>query len=119
MNNQTTFKRGKGENKYSIVELILTFNLFGYFLESIMLYKVLEVALDDIPKFWCFILPYPEEFLPILIANILVGITVSIWFFKSANKEITFSSKNKFLLISPFLQLAIFILIAFLTGRYV
>ena len=116
MYNQTTIK---SNNKYSFVQRILTFNLFGYFLKSLMLYQVLKVALDDIPKFWCFILPFPEDFIPIVIVNILVGIIASIWFYKSENKNITFNSRHKFLLISPFLQLAIFVLIGFLTAKYV
>ena len=119
MNNQTTIKRSKGENKYSIVERILVFNLFGYFLESIMLFKTLQKVLGDIPKFWCFRLPYPEIFLEIIIANILIGIIASIWYYKSASKNIMLNSKSKFLLISPFLQLAIFVLIGFLTAKYI
>lgn len=105
--------------KYSFIERILIFTLFGYFIEGFMLIRVLEVALDDIPKFWCFLLPYPEFLIEILSVNILIGIFASIWFFTSYNKSIIFTSKHKLLLISPFLQLAIWVLIIFFTVKYV
>ena len=105
--------------KYLFVEWALTFSLFGYFLEIKMLYEILKVVLDDIPKFWCFQIPYPEEFMMILIINILTGVMASIWFYNMKNKYITFSLKRKFILLSPFLQLIIYFVIVFLTIKYV
>ena len=100
-------------------EWVLKVCLLGYLLEIYMFYEVMKNVLDDIPKFWCFVNPFPNELIPIVLFMIITGIVASIILQMIKRRKYIRTKRQLFIELSPYFQLVFFIFIGLLTAKYV